>query len=151
HSAIYKRTWHAIISLGCQAEILEKYQELKPDHFKTSTQLVNPNATRLCNTAFPWFLSMDLKGDTSQQTCMSEFYQIHWLRAKAMYNRWIEEDILVCLKMKRTVQYFQHQAKCWKGFRDANRIEAKPGHVAYAERQIRMWNQFLKQAEDSFQ
>ncbi|EGO04693.1 hypothetical protein SERLA73DRAFT_149101 [Serpula lacrymans var. lacrymans S7.3] len=35
HSAIYKRAWHAIISLGSWAEILQKYQELKPDHLKT--------------------------------------------------------------------------------------------------------------------
>ncbi|EGN97530.1 hypothetical protein SERLA73DRAFT_37957, partial [Serpula lacrymans var. lacrymans S7.3] len=102
----YKRAQHAIISLGCQAEILQKYQKLKPDHLKTSTQLMNPNATGLCNTAFPWFWSMDLKGDTFQQTWISEFYWVHWLRAKSLYNRWIEEDILVCLKMKWTVQYF---------------------------------------------
>ncbi|EGO30700.1 hypothetical protein SERLADRAFT_404756 [Serpula lacrymans var. lacrymans S7.9] len=38
-------------------------------------------------------------------------YRVHWLSAKAMYNRWIEEDILVHLKIKWTVQYFQHQAK----------------------------------------
>ncbi|EGO30309.1 hypothetical protein SERLADRAFT_404540 [Serpula lacrymans var. lacrymans S7.9] len=37
HSAIYKRAQHAIISLGCRAEILQKYQELKPDHLKAST------------------------------------------------------------------------------------------------------------------
>ncbi|EGN92810.1 hypothetical protein SERLA73DRAFT_65128, partial [Serpula lacrymans var. lacrymans S7.3] len=109
------------------------------------TQLMNPNATRLHNTALPWFWSMDLKGDTSQQIWMSECMcpsPVHWLRAKAMYNRWIEEDILVCLKMKWTVQYFQHQAKRWKG---------SPGHVAYAERQIRIWNQFSEQAKELFQ
>ncbi|EGO02600.1 hypothetical protein SERLA73DRAFT_47361, partial [Serpula lacrymans var. lacrymans S7.3] len=128
-----------------------KYQELKPNHLKTSTQLMNPNATGLHNAALPWFWSMDLKGDTSQQTWMSEFYRVHWLRVKAMYNRWIEEDILARLEMKWTVQYFQHQAKRWKDFYNANEMEAKPSHVAYAERQIRMWNQFSEQAKDSFQ
>ncbi|EGO04379.1 hypothetical protein SERLA73DRAFT_43468, partial [Serpula lacrymans var. lacrymans S7.3] len=77
-------------------------------------------------------------------------YRVHWLRAKAMYNRWIKKDILVCLKMKWTVQYFQHQTKGWKDFQDANKMEAKPSHVVYAERQIIMWNQFSEQAKDSF-
>ncbi|EGN91641.1 hypothetical protein SERLA73DRAFT_67080, partial [Serpula lacrymans var. lacrymans S7.3] len=67
------------------------------------------------------------------------------VREKAMYNRWIEEDILVHLEMKWTVQYFQYQAKY------ANEMEAKPGHVAYAEWQIRMWDQFSERAKDSFQ
>ncbi|EGN93412.1 hypothetical protein SERLA73DRAFT_156349 [Serpula lacrymans var. lacrymans S7.3] len=66
------RIKHAIISLGCQAEILQKYQKLKPDHLKTSTQFMNPNATRLRNPALPWFWGIDLKGDTSQQIWMSE-------------------------------------------------------------------------------
>ncbi|EGO04450.1 hypothetical protein SERLA73DRAFT_43691, partial [Serpula lacrymans var. lacrymans S7.3] len=148
------RARHAIISLGSWAEILQKYQELKPDHLKTSTQLMNPNGTGLCNIALPWFWSMDLKGDTSQQTWMSEYMcssPVCWLRAKAMYNRWIEEDIPVCLKMKWTVQYFQHQAKHGKAFYNVNEMEAKPGHGAYAERQIRIWNQFSEQAKESFQ
>ncbi|EGN93457.1 hypothetical protein SERLA73DRAFT_63959, partial [Serpula lacrymans var. lacrymans S7.3] len=80
-----------------------KYEELKPDHLRTSTQLMNLNVTGLCNTALPWFWSMDLKGDTSQQIWISEFYWVHWLKAKTMYNRWIEENILVRLKIKRTV------------------------------------------------
>ncbi|EGO02480.1 hypothetical protein SERLA73DRAFT_47685, partial [Serpula lacrymans var. lacrymans S7.3] len=66
------------------------------------------NATGLCNTALSWFWSMDLKGDTSQQTWISEYMclglWLYWLRQKVMYNRWIEENILVCLKMKWTVQ-----------------------------------------------
>ncbi|EGO21549.1 hypothetical protein SERLADRAFT_410165 [Serpula lacrymans var. lacrymans S7.9] len=111
HSAIYKRAQHVTISLGCWAEIFKKYQELKPDYLRISTQLMNPNATGLHNTALPWFWSMDLKGDTSQQTCIFESYQVHWLRAKAMYNRWIEEDILVCLKVKRMWNQFSEQAE----------------------------------------
>ncbi|EGO02634.1 hypothetical protein SERLA73DRAFT_38000, partial [Serpula lacrymans var. lacrymans S7.3] len=73
------------------------------------TKLMNSNATGLRNTALPWFWSMNLKGDTSQPGYLNLTFSIKIQFTgfmKAMYNRWIEEGIMVHLKMKWTVQYF---------------------------------------------
>jgi hypothetical protein len=77
-------------------------------------------------------------------------YQVHWLRAKAHYDRWNEELLILQHEIKWTVLWFKHQMEKWEGRLKRSVEENRPGHVAYAEKQIAMWKQFRKEGEREF-
>ena len=67
-------------------------------------------------------------------------YRVNWLRARAQRNRWAEEVNLTKHEMQWTVRWYVHMATKWKARRDAA-ADLSRGHVAYAEKQIAMWNE----------
>ena len=75
---------------------------------------------------------------------------MNWLRAKARYNRWNEELQIVRHEMKWTILWFNHQMKKWEDRLKTCVKENKPGHIAYAEKQIAMWKMFVKEGERGF-
>ena len=77
-------------------------------------------------------------------------YRVSWLRAKACQDRWKEELLIVQHEMKWTVRWFKHQIKEWTARLNKSVEENKPGHIAYAEKQIAMWKMFIKEGERGF-
>ncbi|KAG1843164.1 hypothetical protein DFJ58DRAFT_665500 [Suillus subalutaceus] len=49
----------------------------------------------------------------AQLTESSEVYRVHWLRAKALRDRWKEEMMLVQLEMDWTCNFFLWKATQW--------------------------------------
>ena len=78
-----------------------------------------------------------------------EVYRVNWLRARAQHNRWTEELALTEHEMEWTVRWYVHMAKQWKSRRDAGEPFSL-GHMAYAERQMAMWNELGHVAQFSF-
>jgi hypothetical protein len=62
-------------------------------------------------------------------------YRVHWLKAKARFNRWDEEYQLIPNEMVWTVKYFGHQALKWEERALSASSMFLPGHAAYAYRQ----------------
>jgi hypothetical protein len=77
-------------------------------------------------------------------------YRVHWLRAKAQKVRWIEELQCLQVEMESAVRFFRHQAQFWQSKMEVVEHQSQPGHVAWAERQISMWNSMAMQAESKF-
>lgn len=75
-------------------------------------------------------------------------YRVNFLRAKARYDRWEEELKIVRHEMGWCVLYFKHHQKLW--WARAEKTESKAGHHAYALKQIRMWEEFEKEALSLF-
>ncbi|KAF9238952.1 hypothetical protein BU15DRAFT_74919 [Melanogaster broomeanus] len=73
HAALYRACRQAMISLEADEETLSRYQVLEKEHLKPGSG--------------PWMC----KRDTELNDWMSEFYRGHWLRAKALKDRWEEE------------------------------------------------------------
>ena len=78
-----------------------------------------------------------------------EVYRVNWLRARAQNNRWTEELALTKCEMEWTVRWYVHMAKEWKSRRDAREPRSLV-HIAYAERQMAMWNELGRVAQFSF-
>ena len=74
--------------------------------------------------------------------------RVHWLRARALNQRWHEEEILVEYEMQWTVRYFLYKCKEWEEGRD--KADASAGARAYAIRQARRWRQFAEAANSLF-
>ena len=77
-------------------------------------------------------------------------YRVNWLRAKARFDRWNEELILVPHEMQWTVLWFEYQSKVWTKRATESVGQGKEGHRAYAFKQVEMWDKFSAQGRKSF-
>lgn len=73
---------------------------------------------------------------------------MHWLRAKALKDRWEEEHLLVQHEMNWTCDFFMHKAEEW--IRLGAVTQDKVGHLAYAARQCTMYQRLCQDAMDAF-
>jgi hypothetical protein len=77
-------------------------------------------------------------------------YRVSWLRAKARYDRWDEEFLIVRHEMRWTILWFKYQLKEWSRRSAESEGQEKAGKRAYAEKQIAMWKMFAEEAESGF-
>jgi len=78
-------------------------------------------------------------------------YRVHWLRARALSHRWVEELCLTQHEMTWTTLYFLRQADEWWWRRwQKNLQEQKNGPAAYAQRMIQLWGDMAMNASLSF-
>ncbi|KAH9481115.1 hypothetical protein JR316_0005635 [Psilocybe cubensis] len=88
-------------------------------------------------------------GEDADPATVLEFKRVHWLRARAHYQRWQEEATLVRYEMQWTVAYFIHKRNTWK-----QAISEDPNLTgearAYAYRKIEMWNYLALLSDQSF-
>jgi hypothetical protein len=75
---------------------------------------------------------------------------VSWLRTKARQDRWSEELTIVRHEMKWTILWFNRQIKEWKDRQRKSVEQNKPGHIAYAEKQVAMWKMFVREGERGF-
>ena len=76
--------------------------------------------------------------------------RVNWLRAKARHQRWQEEVQILEHEMMWTQQWFCHQKSKWQQRMRAAEVESKPGHYAYAAKQVGIWSQFWETARIEF-
>ncbi|KIN94167.1 hypothetical protein M404DRAFT_35316 [Pisolithus tinctorius Marx 270] len=107
-AAIYKQCQKAMVILGASAETLTRYQQLQTTDLTITTAIINQNAHAHRASNLPWFWSIDVPTDMESITWMSEFYQTHWLRAKAVQDHWSEEEELLTAKFQWTINFFNH-------------------------------------------
>jgi len=72
------------------------------------------------------------------------------LRARARFNRWDEEWVIVKNEMIWTKLWFEKQRRDWIERGERSQEEGKAGHVSYAKKQVALWEQFEKRAEEAF-
>lgn len=75
---------------------------------------------------------------------------MHWLRAKAKFDRAKEETVLLRYEMAWTVEYFQKQVDIWANIKTSFGGAPNSGHMCYAARQVAMWSSFKSQASSKF-
>ncbi|KAL4062289.1 hypothetical protein J3A83DRAFT_4110860 [Scleroderma citrinum] len=73
-----------MVALGADMDILDQYHELHSADLNVTTAIAEPNARDHQYDTLAWFWTMDLPCDTDKNDWMSEFYWVHWLRAKAL-------------------------------------------------------------------
>jgi hypothetical protein len=91
---------------------------------------------------------VDDRGKSSTVLMCLTVKRVHWLRARALNQRWHEEKILVEYEMQWTVRYFLYKCKEWEGGRD--QAVAVSGARVYAIRQARRWREYAEAADSLF-
>jgi hypothetical protein len=80
-----------------------------------------------------------------------QVYRVHWLRGKALRDRWAEEIVLVENEMDWTCNFFLHKSQEWADRIVPSTTDQHPGHACYAARQSRMYRQLADDGRDAFQ
>ncbi|KAG0691964.1 hypothetical protein DFH29DRAFT_883337 [Suillus ampliporus] len=112
NSMIYKKCRAQLSNLGAD-QLLEKYWVLEKSDLKATSAVADPNARGQRNSTLPWFWSLDIQGDSVSNDWMNEFYRVHWLRTKALRDRWEEEILLVGHEMRWTIDFLVHRSRTW--------------------------------------
>ncbi|KAG1740134.1 uncharacterized protein EDB91DRAFT_1248459 [Suillus paluster] len=73
---------------------------------RSSTAVGDPNARGQRNESLAWFWSLDIDLSGPSESWNDKFYRVHWLWAKALRDRWIEELTVVELEMDWTCNFF---------------------------------------------
>ncbi|KAF8232803.1 hypothetical protein L208DRAFT_1270081, partial [Tricholoma matsutake] len=90
------------------------------------------------NELLAWFWTINLQVDVEASDMMKEckttscynlVYGVHWLRASARHERWLEELSITSHEMAWIPHYFLHRAEGVKS----------PGAAAYAKQQVVNW------------
>ncbi|KAG1895644.1 uncharacterized protein F5891DRAFT_984083 [Suillus fuscotomentosus] len=144
------RAWTQLAKLP-DHDLLKKYLPLKKEHLKANAAVADPNARGQRDATLAWFWSINVQGDTSGNDWMTEFYQVNWLRTKALCDRWNEEVILVKHEMQWSVNFFTYKAKQWLSLMDNATYTGLTGHACYAARQCHIYRQLAAHAVESFQ
>ncbi|KAI5982383.1 hypothetical protein EDD15DRAFT_2180961 [Pisolithus albus] len=134
-AAIYKRCREAMIALGADTDTLTHFQQLQKSHMAVHTTAFSQNAHDHRSSNLPWFWCMDIARTTSSKNWLTEFYCIHWLRAKAVKDRWEEEEDLLVLEFHWTMNFFKFRAKKWNKKCLSFKAAGLHGAACYAARQ----------------
>jgi hypothetical protein len=65
--------------------------------------------------------------------------RVHWLRAKAQFQRWMEERASIRNEAEWVPSYFRVKAERWRKLMIIAAQKTQCGHEAYASQQINAW------------
>jgi hypothetical protein len=67
--------------------------------------------------------------------------KVHWLRAKAQFQRWLEEQRSIHNEAEWIPAYFQARSEIWRNLMISAAQESLKGHEAYASAQVHAWGE----------
>ncbi|KAI5993014.1 hypothetical protein EDD15DRAFT_2367807 [Pisolithus albus] len=151
HAAIYRRCREAMIALGADVDTLSRFQELLNSHLTVDTAAFTQNAHSHRSSNLPWFWSIDIPRDTTSKSWLTEFYRIHWLRAKAVKDRWEEEEELLASEFQWAINFFKYRARKWNEKCVSCKVAGLLGAASYAARQKAIYEQLAEQGATKWQ
>jgi hypothetical protein len=117
----YNQARWALDQLNAPKDTSEPYKLIMKKDTRALTTLYDGNAQGQRNIALPWFWNMAMADDSSGSMYMEQgeiqslstlihelsldkptIYHMNWLRAKAWYDQWSEEHILIPNEMNWT-------------------------------------------------
>ncbi|KAF8259195.1 hypothetical protein EI94DRAFT_1707309 [Lactarius quietus] len=150
HVWVYARVQKSMVDLDAGTNLLDRYKVLRRQDLCVNTSILAPHIRGQQNKSLAWFWTMDVRQDTDVGEWMEDFYQVHWLRAKAQKMQWIEELQCLQVEMESAVRLFRHQEQVWHKKEAVINSFTQPGHAAWAARQCAMWRSMAIQAESKF-
>ena len=70
--------------------------------------------------------------------------RVHWLRSKAQFERWKEEQDSIHNKAVWVPAYFHSKVELWNEWRKFAVHKRLPGHAAYASQQAHAWEELSR-------
>ncbi|KAF8260521.1 hypothetical protein EI94DRAFT_1811566 [Lactarius quietus] len=115
---------------------------LKLADLQVNTVVLGAAPTGQRNQQLSWIWSF---GTSTRQdgAWIDDFNQVHWLRAKAQFERWKEEQYSIHNEAVWVPGYFHAQAELWKARMNLSVQECNLGHAAYASRQAHAWDELV--------
>ena len=73
--------------------------------------------------------------------------RVHWLRAKAQFQRWMEEQASIHNEAEWVPAYFQAKAEQWNDLMNIAAQKKLHGHEAYASQQMDAWDELSRSSK----
>ena len=75
--------------------------------------------------------------------------RVHWLRSKAQFERWMEEQDSIHNEAKWIPAYFHAKAETWRKLMHTAAERSLKGHQAYASYQMHAWEELSQSSAHS--
>jgi hypothetical protein len=76
--------------------------------------------------------------------------RVHWLRAKAQFERWLEEQDSIHNEAHWIPAYFHSKAEMWKNLMNIASQGSLKGHASYALKQMHAWEELCRSSTTAF-
>ncbi|KAN0130001.1 hypothetical protein V8E53_012155 [Lactarius tabidus] len=148
HARNYSMAREAYLQIQQAYSVGPELPQLHLADLRVGTAILDPAEVRQCNTQLSWIWSF---GETVDKdgTWMDEFNRIHWLRAKAQFERWLEEQASIHNEAVWVPAYFHSKAEQWEERMKNAAQYSQKGHAAYASQQMHSWEELSKSSEKS--
>ncbi|KAJ8507467.1 hypothetical protein ONZ45_g10166 [Pleurotus djamor] len=147
---IYEAARNALSSLNAEAALSWRAIDRQTD-LAVSGDIQHPNRVGQSSHVIPWIWRKDendISDETEQSSVLSEVYRVNYVRARARYERWSEEKLLVMKEMTWTLEWFNFQASRWATI--CRRHSSSPGIRAFAQKKIYTWRKLEENALSLF-
>ena len=75
--------------------------------------------------------------------------KVHWLRAKAQFERWLEEQQSIQNEAEWIPAWFHAKAETWRVLMIAGEQASLKGHQAYASGQMHTWDELSRSSREA--
>ncbi|KAN0141115.1 hypothetical protein V8E53_000871 [Lactarius tabidus] len=123
-------------------------QQLYPKDLQVATLVLGSDEVGQRNTQQSWIWGFG-KTANDKGTWMDDFERVHWLCAKAQFERWVEEQDSIHNEAKWVPAYFHTKAESWRKLMDWAIHESLKGHASYASYQMFTWEELSRSAAKS--
>ncbi|KAN0137341.1 hypothetical protein V8E53_004786 [Lactarius tabidus] len=148
HARNYSMAREAYLQIQQAYSVGPELPQLCLADLRVGTAILDPAEVRQRNTQLSWIWSF---GETVDKdgTWMDEFNRVHWLRAKAQFERWLEEQASIHNEAVWVPAYFHSKAEQWEERMKNAAQYSQKGHAAYASQQMHSWEELSKSSEKS--
>jgi hypothetical protein len=168
HVSNYETARQALLHMDA---LKPHFKVIKKQDLKLSGDVFEENRIGQKNDTLAWFWMTGSPEDYSKENnismdeCMyclpnsflSELicivgtvFRITWLRAKAHYEQWKEEDNIVREEMKNTINFYHKYKVDWEQRASKSLDDGLKGHAGYASQQVVMWQKMGEDAQQKF-
>ncbi|KAH9009792.1 hypothetical protein EDB85DRAFT_2162272 [Lactarius pseudohatsudake] len=143
HAWIYSLARDAYRKIRQASSIVQDLPKLHSKDLRVATLVLGSQQTGQRNEQQSWIWGF---GRTIEDdgTWMDDFERVHWLRARAQFERWSEEQHSIHNEAKWIPAYFHAKAETWKKLMITATQDSLKGHQAYASYQMHAWEELSR-------
>ncbi|KAH9018398.1 hypothetical protein EDB85DRAFT_1873822 [Lactarius pseudohatsudake] len=143
HARIYSLARDAYRKIRRASSIAQDLPKLHSKDLHVATLVLGSQQTGQQNEQQSWIWGF---GRTIEDdgTWMDDFERVHWLRARAQFKRWEEEQHSIHNEAKWIPAYFHAKAETWKKLMITATQDSLKGHQAYASYQMHAWEELSR-------
>ncbi|KAH8999801.1 hypothetical protein EDB86DRAFT_2828087 [Lactarius hatsudake] len=143
HARIYSMARDAYHKIQQASVNLPDLPKLRAEDLHVATLVLGSEPVGERNRQKSWIWGF---GHTVEDngTWMDDFERVHWLRAKAQFEQWLEEQHSIHNEAEWVPAYFHAKAEIWKTLMTIATQGSLKGHQEYASYQMHAWEELSR-------